>query len=116
MRARKHIRMLFCSQNGVRRVYLLCISSSYCLLVSKRLREEANRVPAKKRAVYKFVYVQGYLVQLARNIWQLFLLTPGHVRLHANLFSLVDTVNQRNLIFYLSLIGKKVKWLFYGRQ
>ena len=44
-------------------------------------------------------------MQLARNILQLFLLTPGYVRLHANLFSLVDTVNQRNLIFYLSLSG-----------
>ena len=44
-------------------------------------------------------------MQLARNILQLFLLTPGHVRLHANLSSLVDTVNQRNLIFYLSLNG-----------
>ena len=54
-----NIFVLFCSQNGVRSVYLLCISSSYCLLVSKRLREEANRVPAKKRAVYKCAYVQG---------------------------------------------------------
>ena len=91
----------FCSQNGVRSVYLLCISSSYRSFVSKRLREEANRVPAKKRTVYKCAYVPGWLVQLARNIWQLSLLTPGHVRLHANPFSLVDTVNQRNLIFYL---------------
>ena len=44
-------------------------------------------------------------MQLARSILQLVLLTPGHVRLHANPFSLVDTVNQRNLIFYLSLSG-----------
>ena len=44
-------------------------------------------------------------MQLAHNILQLFLLTPGHVRRHANLFSMVDTVNQRNLIFYLSLNG-----------
>ena len=29
----------------------------------------------------------------------------GHVRLYANLFFMVDTVNQRNLIFYLSLTG-----------
>ena len=49
----------FVLKTGVRSVYLLCISSSYCLLVSKRLREEANRVPAKKRTVYKCAYVQG---------------------------------------------------------
>ena len=44
-------------------------------------------------------------MQLARNSLKLFLFTPGHVRLHANISSLVDTVNQRNLIFYLSLSG-----------
>ena len=44
-------------------------------------------------------------MQLARSILQLFLLTHGHVRLHAKPFSLVDTANQRNLIFYLSLSG-----------
>ena len=44
-------------------------------------------------------------MQPARNILQSVLLTPGHVSLHANLSSLVDTVNQRNLIFYLSLSG-----------
>ena len=51
-------------------------------------------------------------MQLARNILQLFLLTPGYVRLHANLFSMVDTVNHRNLIFYLSLNGKQSSGYF----
>ena len=51
-------------------------------------------------------------MQLAHNILQLFLLTPGHVRLYANLFFMVDTVNQRNLIFYLSLSGKQSSGCF----
>ena len=93
----------FCSQNGVRSVYLLCISSSYCLLVSKRLREEANRVPAKKRTVYKCAYVQGWLVQLARNILQLFLLTPGHVSLHVNLPLLLTVCHRTRSSIYDSM-------------
>ena len=51
-------------------------------------------------------------MQLARNILQLFLLTPAHVRLHANPFSLVDTVDQRNLIFYLWLNESSQVFIF----
>ena len=55
MGVRKYVHALF----FLRTVAEVCISSSYFSHVSKRLREEANRVPAKKRAVYEYAYGQG---------------------------------------------------------
>ena len=57
---RKHIHALFFFfSERCQKYVLVCISSSYSSHVSKRLREEANRVPAKKQNVCKCVNVQG---------------------------------------------------------